>query len=107
MTSKTESKRPASSDRVLEDLRTLVEDAELLMRETAGAAGERAQAARARAGESLRQARERLSGLEEELVAKAKDAARDVDGYVRENPWQSLGVAAAAGLLIGLLISRR
>jgi ElaB/YqjD/DUF883 family membrane-anchored ribosome-binding protein len=75
--------------------------------ETANVAGERAQDARTRAAESLRQARERLQGVEEELVTRARDAARDTDRYVRDNPWQSIGIAAGVGLLLGLLIGRR
>jgi ElaB/YqjD/DUF883 family membrane-anchored ribosome-binding protein len=29
------------------------------------------------------------------------------DEYVRDRPWQAVGVAAAAGLLVGLLVGRR
>jgi ElaB/YqjD/DUF883 family membrane-anchored ribosome-binding protein len=96
-----------ATDRILDDLRRVVDDAEGLMRETAGVAGERAQDARARAADSLRQARQRLEALETELVTRARDAARDTDRYVRDNPWQSIGIAAGVGLLLGLLIGRR
>ena len=96
-----------ATDRILDDLRRVVDDAEGLMRETAGVAGERAAVARARAAESLRQARERLGALEDELFSRARDAARDTDRYVRDNPWQSIGIAAGVGLLLGLLLGRR
>jgi ElaB/YqjD/DUF883 family membrane-anchored ribosome-binding protein len=29
------------------------------------------------------------------------------DDYVRDNPWQAIGVAAAIGFLVGLVVSRR
>jgi ElaB/YqjD/DUF883 family membrane-anchored ribosome-binding protein len=45
--------------------------------------------------------------MEQELVAQARDAARETDRYVRQNPWQSIGIAAGVGLLIGVLIGRR
>lgn len=96
-----------NTDRILDDLRRVVDDAESLMRETSGAVGERAQEARSRAAESLREARERLSLMEQELVTKARDAARETDRYVHDNPWQSIGIAAGVGLLLGLLIGRR
>jgi ElaB/YqjD/DUF883 family membrane-anchored ribosome-binding protein len=96
-----------NTDRILDDLRRVVDDAESLMRETSGAVGERAQEARARAADSLREARERLSLMEQELVTKARDAARETDRYVHDNPWQSIGIAAGVGLLLGLLIGRR
>ncbi|RYF36345.1 MAG: DUF883 family protein, partial [Comamonadaceae bacterium] len=34
-------------------------------------------------------------------------AGRAADVYVHENPWRAIGLAAGAGLVIGLLISRR
>jgi ElaB/YqjD/DUF883 family membrane-anchored ribosome-binding protein len=38
---------------------------------------------------------------------QARDAARATDDYVHDNPWQAIGVAAAVGFLVGLVISRR
>jgi ElaB/YqjD/DUF883 family membrane-anchored ribosome-binding protein len=38
---------------------------------------------------------------------KACGAASSTDAYVRGNPWKIVGVAAAAGLIIGGLLSRR
>ena len=49
-----------STERIVEDLRRVVEDAELLLRETASLAGERVDEARGRAFESLQAARDRL-----------------------------------------------
>lgn len=95
------------TDRLLDDLRKVVEDTEALLRATAGQAGERAQEARSRAEDSLRQARERLEGLEQEVVTRARDAAHEADRYVRDNPWQSIGIAAGVAFVIGLLVSRR
>jgi ElaB/YqjD/DUF883 family membrane-anchored ribosome-binding protein len=45
--------------------------------------------------------------VQDELTAKAKAVVADADAYVHEKPWQSIGIAAGLGLLIGLLISRR
>ena len=95
------------TDRILDDLRRVVDDAESLLRETSGLVGERAAEVRERAADSVRAARERLSGLEEELLDRARDAARDTEHYVRRNPWQAVGIAAGVGLLLGVLISRR
>lgn len=41
------------------------------------------------------------------VTEKACDAASSTDAYVRGNPWKIVGVAAAAGLVIGGLLSRR
>ena len=33
--------------------------------------------------------------------------AREIDGSIRANPYQSLAIASAAGFLVGMLASRR
>ncbi len=96
-----------STDQLIDDLRTVVTDAEALLHATAHDASERAQAARSRAMGSVEQARKRLEELEHELGAQAKAVAEDTSRYVRDNPWQSLGIAAAAGIVIGVLLGRR
>jgi ElaB/YqjD/DUF883 family membrane-anchored ribosome-binding protein len=94
-------------EQLADDLRAVIQDAEELLKATAGAAGEKVSAARARAEESLRSARSRLAGAGEDVIGQAKDAAKAADDYVREHPWGAVGIAAAAGLLVGLLIARR
>jgi ElaB/YqjD/DUF883 family membrane-anchored ribosome-binding protein len=94
-------------DRLMADLKTVVADAEELLKATASQTGERITAARAKAEESLKAAKERLADAQAAAVANAKAAARATDEYVHENPWRAMGVAAVAGLLLGALISRR
>ena len=38
---------------------------------------------------------------------QAQEAVHAGDTYVRDQPWQAVGIAAAAGLLIGFLVARR
>ena len=96
-----------SRDKLASDLRVVVSDAEELVRATAGQMGEKAVVARERIQESLRVAKEKLSRAEEAVVDKTKAAARATDDYVHDHPWGAVGVAAAVGLVIGMLISRR
>ncbi|HZS69194.1 MAG TPA: DUF883 family protein [Burkholderiales bacterium] len=84
------------TNRMFDDLRALIADAEELLRATADQAGPRVQEARERAEESLRNARERLEG-----------AGRELDTQVREHPWAAVGVAAGIGLVIGILLGRK
>src|SRR6187549_3110075 len=51
----------------------------------------------------LEAAREQLDRLEVDL----KERATSIDDYVHENPWQAIGVAAAAGVLVGAIAFRR
>jgi ElaB/YqjD/DUF883 family membrane-anchored ribosome-binding protein len=96
-----------NTDQLVADLKTVMLDAEALLKATSAQTGEKIQEARARAEQSLQQARARLSGLEDEAMRRAKEVADATDEYVRENPWQSVGIAAGVGLLVGLLLSRR
>jgi len=97
----------ANTQKLMKDLRAVIADAEALMAATASTAGTEVREARARAEETFEQARARLESFEEDLQAHAKEALGDAESYVRENPWQSIGIAAAVGLVLGVLIGRR
>ncbi len=96
-----------SKAKLVADLKVVVADAEELLRATASQAGEKVSAARERIQASLASAKVKLTEAERALLEKSKEAAKAADEYVRENPWQAVGVAAAAGLVLGVLISRR
>ena len=96
-----------SKDKLVADMKVVLADAEELLKATASAAGDRVSAARTRMEDSLRIARVKLAEAQEVVVDKAKAAARATDDYVHANPWRSVGIAAGAGLVIGMLISRR
>ena len=85
---------------IAEDLRAIVTDAEALLRSTANAGGadtqERAQA-------TLQELRARLNALEDTVRSRA----RDVDTYVRDNPWQAVAAVGGIALLLGLIMGRR
>ncbi len=97
----------AGTERLMTDLQAVIRDTENLLKATAGDASERAAKARTHAEESLHKARARLGELEQEVAARAREAAHKTNAYVHEHPWPSIGVAAGVGLLIGLLIGRR
>lgn len=97
----------AARDRLIEDLKVVVQDAEELLKATAGQTGDKISAVRARAEESLRNARRRLGELEEDVVARARSAAKATDELVHEKPWQSIAIAAGVAFLLGLLAGRR
>jgi len=93
--------------KLMEDLRAVVADAEELLKATADQAGERIAAARGKAEESLKAAKARLDEQETALMVKTKAVAKATEDYVKDNPWTSVGIAAAAGLVLGILAKRR
>lgn len=64
-------------------------------------------AAHTKLAENLLQAKSRLVEARAAVVEQARHTALASDAYVRHHPWQVLGVAAAAGVLAGMLLSRR
>jgi ElaB/YqjD/DUF883 family membrane-anchored ribosome-binding protein len=94
-------------DQLAADMKAVIADAEELLKATAGVAGEKVGEARARAEETLRTLKTRLADLDDVAVARARQAARAADDYVHEHPWGAIGIAAVAGLLVGVLVARR
>jgi len=97
----------ANVDRLKDDVRQVIADVEELLKATAGQAGDRLGEVRSRAEKTLLNARKRLSDLEDDAISKVKHAAGEADQYVRDNPWQSIGIAAGVAFLLGVLVSRR
>ncbi len=93
--------------KLVEDFKAVVADAEELLKATAGQTGERIVAARAKAEESLKAAKVRIAEEEVAVMAKAKAAAKVAEHYVRANPWQAMGITAAVGFILGILVVRR
>jgi ElaB/YqjD/DUF883 family membrane-anchored ribosome-binding protein len=56
---------------------------------------------------ALSTAKQALADGNERVQRQAKTAVAAGDLYVRDNPWQAVGIAAAAGLIVGVLIARR
>lgn len=84
---------------IAEELRAVVSEAETLLRSTANAGGAEVQE---RAQATLQELRARLNSLEKTVRSRA----RDVDSYVRDNPWQTVAVVGGVALLLGLLVGR-
>lgn len=96
-----------SKEKLMQDLKIVIGDAEELLRATASQAGEKAVAAREKIQDSLHRAKVKLAEAEALMIDKTKQAARATDEYVHEHPWKAVGVAAGIGLIVGLLIGRR
>ena len=96
--------KATSKEKLVNDLRNLVGDAEELLRATATQAGEKIGVARQKIEQSLVEGKKALADAEKTLLAKSKECAEIADDYVRENPWTAVGVAAGVGLVLGLLI---
>jgi ElaB/YqjD/DUF883 family membrane-anchored ribosome-binding protein len=96
-----------SADGLAQNLRQMADDAERLLKQAA-AAGDRTLAkSRSRLESQLRRLREDLDDLQDATVLGARRALRTADHVVQEHPYSAIGVGAAVGLLIGLLLTRK
>lgn len=97
----------SDTSHLLDESQTILQETERLLAEADSTMGKEADVLYARVAASLRQAKDKLVTAEKVAVEKAKKTAEATDMYVHEHPWQAVGVAAAVGVLIGMLISRR
>ena len=91
-----------TTKQLLDDLKTVVRDGSELLKQSAGDLSDKAHEARERLNQALDSAKATISRLE----GKAKDGARATDELIREHPYQTIGIAFAVGLLIGVLVNR-
>ena len=85
----------AAGEKLMQELRDVVAAAEELLA-AATPSAERMKEIRDRAELTLRGARERI-----------EEAGGEVEERVRQHPYAALGIAAAVGLVIGLLLARK
>jgi len=103
MTDTETTEQEVTMGKLVEDFKVVVQDAESLLKASAGELGEKAKEARVRLTASLQGAKVHFHKLEEKAIAGAKVT----DQVIREHPYQSIGVAFGVGLLIGVLVTRR
>jgi ElaB/YqjD/DUF883 family membrane-anchored ribosome-binding protein len=96
-----------AKERLAADFHAVMSDIDALMKATGNQAEGEAKALRDRISDRLDSAKEKLLDAQHEAVQRAKAAATATDDYVHDNPWQAIGVAAAIGLALGVLIGRR
>lgn len=94
-----------------EDLHHLTRTIEELVSATADDSRSNIKELRERAEKRLKETRARLEARGERIYGETRDALNDhadvCDRYVHENPWTSIGIGAAVGVVIGMLIGRR
>lgn len=94
-------------DRLTDDLRRIVGDADELLKDLAGATAGELSTARNSFEDKLNEARIRVDEARIALGRKAVHAADVSTEYMRENPWKMFGLVALAGLVGAVLLARR
>ncbi|MEA1065540.1 stress response protein ElaB [Erwinia sp. HR93] len=99
---------PDESRYTLDDDLTLLSDTlNEVLRSSGDPADEKYIELKTRAEQALHDVKKRVSNASDSYYYRTKQAVYRADDYVREKPWQGVGIGAAAGLVLGLLLSRR
>jgi ElaB/YqjD/DUF883 family membrane-anchored ribosome-binding protein len=93
--------------KVVDDFKSMVNDADDLLKETAKVSGDEFKIVREKFAEKLKSAKASLIDAEQIVVEKTKQAATVTDDYVKSNPWTAASIAAGFGILIGFLAAKR
>jgi len=62
---------------------------------------------RAKVRVALVAAKSAVADTASQLRSQAQQVGKRTDTFVRDNPWQVIGIAAVVGLAVGILASRR
>lgn len=90
-----------------QDVRNVVHDTEQLLKAAARQGDDSLAELRTRLELQLRHLRAELGDMEASALQRARAAAQSADQTVRAHPYGAIGLAAAAGLLVGFLAARR
>lgn len=94
-------------EKLLNDLRTVIADAEQLLIDTEQHTEHGYKTAIAQFERKLRNAKAELNRLEQRVASSGRNMVQTADRFVEDNPWQAAGAGLCAGLLVGLLMGRR
>lgn len=94
-------------DKLVRDLKSVGADVDDLLKEVANSTAEEFAAVRTKIEGRLGEVKSKLDHSRLAVSERARRSADATHEYVVENPWKVLGLAAAAGLIIGILVSRR
>lgn len=94
------------ANQLIGEFKALIADAEALIEATDGHADDMIKSIRSKALKTLAGAKESVADFEHVVTDKAKAVAEGADDFVHHNPWESVGLAAGVGFIIGLFVRR-
>lgn len=101
---KARTENTSSSEQLLENLRSLIAEAEAAI---GGDLAEKSQETLADLRERLQSGLDSLNGYYSQAKRQVAEGARRTDETIRAHPYESLAVALGVGVLIGALVRRQ
>ncbi|MEQ4675001.1 YqjD family protein [Providencia vermicola] len=96
-----------SSDELRSELRALADSLEAMLSDTGEKSKEEIESLKSKAQEALCSSRAKLGQTTERITEQTKEIAGRADNYVKENPWTGVGIGAAVGVVLGVLLAKR
>jgi ElaB/YqjD/DUF883 family membrane-anchored ribosome-binding protein len=90
-----------------DEIKNLIADVEDLMARIADLKDADVAKVRTKVQRAVDAAKESLADSANNLREHAQSVAGTADDYVRESPWQAIGIAALVGAVVGILATRR
>jgi len=95
------------ANRTVHEIKNLIADVEDLVARIGNFKDEDVARLRTKVMRAVSAAKEGLAEGADTARSRAQQAMSGADDYVRESPWVAVGVAAAVGAVVGILMARR
>lgn len=99
--------RDVMTSGVSREIRNFLADIEHLIEQTTSITGEDLARVKAKISERVSAAKASIDQMSGTVTARVRSSAVATNSYVHESPWNAIGIGAAVGVLLGLLLSRR
>ena len=99
--------KESTSENLRAELKSLADTLEEVLNSSADKSKEEVSKLRSKAEKALKESRYRLGETGDVLAKQTREAAARADEYVRDNPWTGVGIGAAIGVVLGVLLTRR
>ena len=96
-----------TSEQLRAELKSLADTLEEVLSSSSEKSKDEVEKLRTKAQKALKESRTRLSETGDAIARQTREAAARADDYVHEKPWTGVGIGAAVGLVLGVLLSRR
>ncbi len=90
-----------------DEVQNLIADVEDLIDRVSDAADPEVKRLRSKVADAITSTRRSIASGADQVQRHARQVADASDRYVRNQPWEAIGIAALAGIAVGFLISGR
>ena len=99
--------KDTTSENLRAELKSLADTLEEVLNSSADKSKEEVSKLRSKAEQALKESRYRLGETGDALAKQTREASARAEEYVRDNPWTGVGIGAAVGVVLGVLLTRR